>query len=214
MAAAAVSGSHLVSFVEGSNKQSRQDVLNSLLFAELTAEKQVNKQTDKNNWIHAYCDALVTLGWTFQSWPDIYYVVKDSYKYGSVDALVNESMKVVLESGSEAELSKSAVKALQGSGSAVGVFNKKSQESNRANFRLGVVTQDHSTIKVQLGFFYYENDANITDTLFTKFKNDNVSCYEVFEIAELNTQDYAKIRDSVIQRLGKNASELVKSVDI
>ncbi|KAG8714879.1 hypothetical protein FRC09_017153 [Ceratobasidium sp. 395] len=60
---AAVVGGAVISFVDGVDEDIKADVLNTLLFAQLVADGQADRQKEPDQWYAVFRDVLETIGW-------------------------------------------------------------------------------------------------------------------------------------------------------
>ncbi|KPW28751.1 hypothetical protein ALP45_02434 [Pseudomonas coronafaciens pv. atropurpurea] len=64
----AVVASSLLAFAEGMSRQSKEDVMDSFLFATLVANKAFNPETQGDQWYDKFNEVLSRLGWLSTHW--------------------------------------------------------------------------------------------------------------------------------------------------
>ncbi|KAF9250619.1 hypothetical protein L218DRAFT_952022, partial [Marasmius fiardii PR-910] len=141
--------------------------------------------------------------------------VADADRSRSVDAQVIKSMRTTLAPESLRFLNRT-IKSLPKNQKALGVFNEKSKgRSTTATFRVGVCSPDSNGFpRVQIGYFHYDADSDVSNALFMKFTSRRVSFSQARGTMVLNQDAYAKVRDDVNSRIGPRALELIESVDV
>jgi hypothetical protein len=83
----------LVSFLAGVDRQSQADVLNSMLLAQLAANKKFDREADTVGWYGFYHDVLENLGWVVQQFAFSKYDVAGSTV--TVDKVVREVLAAI-----------------------------------------------------------------------------------------------------------------------
>ncbi|KAK7023659.1 hypothetical protein VNI00_016628 [Paramarasmius palmivorus] len=207
-----VVGGQLMSFVEGLDLQNQQDVMNSCLLAQLAANKQFNKETQTEDWYKYYANVLETVGWVVRTFS--FDKVDNAEQSGTVDALVIDIMSNVL-SGKDLDLLKRAIEALKNSDNGLRIFNSLAKSGQQASFSLGVCNQaSNGNVLFQIGYYYYSTNVDITNVLFFKFVDTTVNFSQGNQEMELNTEVYGTVREQVLEKLGKNASEFIDNLEI
>ncbi|KAJ8469586.1 hypothetical protein ONZ51_g8885 [Trametes cubensis] len=212
IAAAAASDS---ATVNGGATVSYDDVINSTLLAQLAADKKypgrpMNKMKE---WYDSYRDVLAQVGWAVQQFHMS--EIGNSNSYGSVDKLVLELAAAYLTGGELALFTKmiTALKDTKNSG-AVKIFDSKAGYFNDASFQVGVASNSGGNAMFKIGTYQYNSSDRITSVLFFTFGSSKVSFFAGNQTMVLNENVYAQVRQAVLDKLGKNAVDLVKGIEI
>ncbi|RPD54392.1 hypothetical protein L226DRAFT_541164 [Lentinus tigrinus ALCF2SS1-7] len=210
---AAVNAGASVSFVGNITGQMKFDVLNSTLFAQLAANKQYNRQDETTQWYDYYKYVLETVGWNVQNFDFAYQ--SDANTYLTVDKLLLKLAASYL-SGGELALFTAMVDALKDAKneSAVTLFDNSSKAFKKANFQVGVASNAQGNAMFKIGVYYYGAEQNINRVLFFTFGNQKVEFYAGNQTMLLNEDVYSQVRQSVLDKLGDNAKDLVDNIEL
>jgi len=182
------------------------DVLESTLFAQLAADKQVDRTQNPRDWNATFNRGLHSMGWTRQS--DRYRQISDASQYGTVDNLVLEIMKGELEGDSresDLQLFQSMVQSLKNDADAIAFFDASAKNGNAATFYAGVGDISDGNVILKISFSRYKISTDITSVFFNSLSGDDVTFDQGNETIILNNDMYSRLRDVVS---GKVASYL------
>jgi len=207
----AVGASSLVSFVGDLTLESKQDVMNSTLFAELAANNLFDRKTELVRWYARYLEVLNIVGWTTANYQS--HSIEDAQSKGSVDNVVFAILESIL-SAKELDLFKQTVEGMKNSERGTTIFDKSSYGTTLNDFRLGVCAEDRGNVVFQIFYFDYSTSGTVTNVLWFQFTSDRVSFNEGRQRMELNTELYGLVRDSVLQKLGQNAKDAIEGIEI
>jgi len=207
----AVGASSLVSFVGDLSLESKQDVMNSTLFAELGANNLFNRKTDLVRWYARYLEVLNIVGWTTSSYQS--HSIENAQSKGSVDNVVFTILESII-SPKELDLFKQTVKGMNDSPRGTTIFDKSSYGATLNDFRVGVCVEDRGNVVFHIFYFDYSTSGTVTDVLWFQFGSDRVSFNEGRQRMELNIELYGLVRDSVLQQLGRNAKDRIEGIEI
>ncbi|KAI0663520.1 hypothetical protein C8Q70DRAFT_362987 [Cubamyces menziesii] len=212
---AAVNGSAAVYYAANVSAQMKNDVINSTLFAQLTADakypgRPMNKMQE---WYNCYKQVLERIGWVVMRF--LMSEVDNANSYGSVDKLVLKLAAAQLTEGELALLTKTitALKHPKNS-DAVRIFDSKAGYTNDASFQVGVASNSGGHTLFHISTHQYHSSDRITSVLFSTFGPSKVSFFTSNQTMLLNGDVYTQVRQAVLKRLGENAIKLVKSIDI
>ncbi|KAH9902482.1 hypothetical protein C8Q73DRAFT_831465 [Cubamyces lactineus] len=212
---ATVNGGASVSYVANLVGQMKDDVINSTLLAQLASDKKYpgRPMNRMKEWYDSYRDVLAQVGWTVQQFRMT--EVGNSNSYGSVDKLVLELAAAYL-TGGELVLFQKMISALKDSknSSAVKLFDSKAGYFNDASFQVGVASNSGGNAMFKIGTYQYNSSDRITSVLFFTFGSSKVSFFAGNQTMVLNENVYAQVRQAVLDKLGKNAVDLVKGIEI
>ena len=203
----------LNSFAESVSKQTREDVLNSLLLAQRAASKAFPEDNQVDDWYTMYFNVLQHLGWLI--------IQKDVSSLGEkanvleLDKAIFSLLKDLLTIPQINVLLKSLelLKSLGEEDKRLVAFEQNTLSHNRGNFQLGLAEESNGNVSVFGSGFILESKKQITKILFLKFGKDVVNMKLNFFRAELVTSEYAKNRALVKNKLG-NAEQFIASLDI
>ncbi|CDO69244.1 hypothetical protein BN946_scf185042.g146 [Trametes cinnabarina] len=217
--AAVVAGS-IVSFVgnienqmKASFRLSLSDVLNSTLFAQLSANKMADPHNDRISWFGHFKSVLENLGWVVPAWNDEDF--HDANSIGSVDQLILRLAQDYLSAG-EFALFQTVIDSLKEAknDSALKLFDSSSKESNKANFRAGVVSDAQSNAMFKIWEYSYHVSQDIDNVLFFDFGSQRASFKAGNCTLILDEDVYTQVRGLVLEKLGENARNLIKTIEI
>ncbi|MER6190273.1 hypothetical protein [Streptomyces cyaneofuscatus] len=210
-----VNAGSTTSFVANVTGQSRQDVLDSTLFAQLGADHDWDRESETDKWYKRYQEILTHSGWVLQEFDfkkyegsgtgfDVMGVVIDL-----IAALLSEQGKLV------AEASINAFKALKDDDDRIVLFEQKSHGAKDGNFQLGFADETNGALTLGLGAFYFSTDETVTKILWFKFEESNSTFYQSHQTMTLNKDKYAKhARELIRDKLGKAIEKFVAGVEI
>jgi N-acetyl-anhydromuramyl-L-alanine amidase AmpD len=204
----------LVSFVSDVNGQRRDDVLNSVLLAQLAANRQFPAEDQLLDWYKAFVGVLNKIGWvieeaefsTFESSGTVFDVqnaiidILTTAFGGSFMALITRTL--------------SAIKGLSDSNGKITAFEKNTHSISKGGFQIGLVKEENNTVYLQIGTFMLTSSNEIRRILFFKSTNDKTSLSYCSRTGTLNEEVYATIRSSVQQKLGLKADEFITGIEI
>jgi hypothetical protein len=204
----------LVSFVAGVSGQNREDVLNSTLLAQLSADKTCDRDSKPLDWYQQYTKVLSTLGWTLQGANFSDY--SSSTATFSMDKAVLEIAGAAL-TGDEAAVLAATVDALGKLPTTDGrlqLFNHSASNGKEGNFQICVCTETNGAVAMKTMAFYFTSSQTNTTVLFFNYTAASTELQKSVQGATLNSGVYGQVRDAVLDKLGKNAQTFVLNLDI
>jgi hypothetical protein len=171
---AQIVGAGVFSFAPGVTAEARQGVSDSVLLAQLLANKKVSAEENPLEWFTAYFDVLQNVGWIIQesTWTD--YTAQGTAI--EVHNKILEVMTAVLGASAAAiAVITATIHALSGmnpNSPWMSLFNRESQKARLARFQIGLVEkEENSEVSLSLLACLIEAHSDITQVLFFKFKN-------------------------------------------
>jgi len=167
-----VVGSGLVVAAEHVPQQTREDLVNCTLFAQLAASGAVGDPEKVNDWYSAYFRALTALGWA-QSDSQF-----QDYKFNSANAAAHKAIIKVLTAllGPQAAVLtvvQTAIEALQSMEENtpwITLFDRQSKVGKSARFQVATAQVDASgLIQVALCAFSLKARSSLTQVLFFRY---------------------------------------------
>jgi hypothetical protein len=171
---AQVVGSGLFSFVRGVTAETRRDISDSALLAQLVANKRFSAEKAAKDWYSAYQEVLQNVGWVVQDlgWADF---TADGTAVEVNEKIIEVLMAALGPSAAALTIIKAAVDMLQkmSPGSSwFTIFNRESARANIARFQIGLVeTTEEADLFVTLLACLIEAKSTMTQVLVFKFRN-------------------------------------------
>ncbi|QND35678.1 hypothetical protein CN148_25635 [Sinorhizobium meliloti] len=203
-ASAQINEGALLAFDSALPKQMIDDISNSLLFAQLAADKQFNRHTATGDWQRTFFGTLSVMGWITGSLSERTEVAASpvdwaelitSYMPENVDQLVLSSI--------------AASQQLPTTSSAIRIWSNAALVGDEGVVIVGpsYISGDNPNMAIALlkftfekevaGFLRWDVNFNITTSIVTM---------------ELNESIYSKVRNAVIAKLGNRPKYLIASV--
>ncbi len=210
--AGAVLDDSLLAFTGGLSDQNRDDVMDSLLLMQLAASKKYNKEKEANQWYSFYHDGLSRLGWlttarTFQ----------DYSPHQSSFTMDEIALEIIAQVGGPnfAHVARKAATALANNEKALRVFEKSGSSEQVASFKmLPCVQTAQGDVVMMLNFMNFVKTARTKKVLFFTFNRDQVRITRSADRVQLNARQYANLRQSVSQKLGRIGEAFIEGLEI
>ncbi|KAF8184191.1 hypothetical protein BJ912DRAFT_1061041 [Pholiota molesta] len=204
---AMVGAGQATGFAAGVSFQSKEDVMNSTLLAQLAAGKKYDRLKQADQWYGEYRYVLERMGWQVTNFKLERRIIITPV---SVDKLVLDYLK---DTTAESSLAARIVAALEKSNDlAVKIFVSSSTIDNRSNFQLGTCVEDRArNIVFSIGGFSYSTSEKIVNPLHNTIK-EGTDFHNTFQTMILNTAIYSQFRELVIQKLGVNVREYIREL--
>jgi len=204
----------LVSFVSEVNGQRRKDVLNSVLIAQLAANKAHPNDDQVLEWYKTFIEILNKLGWVIEQAEFSEWKAK-----GSLFEVENAIIDVLTAAfgGTFVSVIKktlSAIKDLADSNGKITAFEKNTHSVQKGAFQIGIAKEENETVAMQIGTFLLTSDNQIKKILFFKSTKESTKLNYCSRKGTLNEEMYAKGRDAVVAKLGDRVTEFVTEIDI
>lgn len=203
-ASAQINEGALLAFEGTLSKQMIDDISNSLLFAQLAADRQFDRHTATADWQKTFFSTLSVVGWiigslseksTVAASPADWTKLIASYMPENVDQLVISSM--------------TAAQQLPATSNAINIWSDAALDGDEGVVIIGpsYISGDSPNTSIALlkftfkrnlsGFLKWSSDFNISATIMTM---------------ELNESLYSRVRKSIIIKLGNRPQYMVASV--
>lgn len=210
-----VDAGSLPMFTSQLNDQQKKDVLNSTLLARLAADKKHDRFAKPDDWYNIYTNVLGRIGWVLVE--DLKFnEYKSSEKEFQISQVVLEFLSAL--TGGDKELMKvvkGTLDSLQQSKERLTLFSSSSTSGNSGNFQILPCTVDKSK-QVTVGFmgFHFTAEQVANDYLFVTYSSQDVHLSMSGQVFTLNEEVYAKVREHVLDKLGKNDNDFIDRLDI
>lgn len=205
----------VVSFTTNVKDQARQDILNSILLAQLAANKTHSLEKDMNQWYEAFVAVLGKVGWvvekaetnTFKSKKNVF----------EVDGVIIDILVAAFGS-SYLPIIKSVLNAFKTLGDnddkRIRAFEKNTQTQSKGCFQIALANDENGAITMQLGTFLLTSENEIKKILFVKFSKDQTTLEYSSRKATLATDVYNVARKAVIDKLSTDTIAYITEIEI
>ncbi|KAF7979718.1 hypothetical protein HWV62_41070 [Athelia sp. TMB] len=189
------------------------DVKNSILFAQLAADKAQDRTLKADAWLNAFFNTLGQLGY-ITSPGSGFSQLSNAAQYGTVD---NAVLKILQSFFSTAQLRlfDGTVQSFKENEVANDIFDRASKATSKdtATFLAGAVNPARDgKIAIAIAYINYQVSAEIKSTFFNSLTGDKVSLNQGYQTIVLNSDFYSRLRDTIEDKLRDYKSSLV--VDI
>lgn len=210
-----LSDKSVVSFASNVNGQTREDILNSTLLAQLAANKQKPIEDDMKGWYDKYVEVLEHIGWVVEKNEINNYEAKESLV--EVENVILDILSATFGANYIVILKKvleSLKKMSENNDGRIKVFEKNTHTMTKGCFQIGLATEENGAVAMQLGTFLLTAKSKITKILFVKIKKDETSLQYATGQATLNKQVYAVARQTILDKLQKDVTDYIAEIDI
>ncbi|MBO0935829.1 hypothetical protein J2I47_04645 [Fibrella sp. HMF5335] len=204
----------LVSFVSDVNGQRRSDVLNSVLLAQLAANKKFPDENQLVDWYKTFVNVLMNLGWAIQGAEFATFEANDTV-FEAENAIISilsaafgGSFMVVITKTLD------AIKGLSDSNGKITVFEKNTHSLSKGAFQIGLVSEANGALSLQIGTFLVTSTNEIKKILFFKSTKDTTQLTYCSRTGTLNEDMYATIRTQVQDKLGSKMTEFIAEIEL
>jgi hypothetical protein len=209
--AAFVDAGALLSFVSSVPDQKRDDTLNSILLAQLAADKKWSRFDQPDLWYGFYSDTLSNLAWqVIKSYKNHYTPLASTFKLEEVILdLLRE--KVSAEELDLVEVTITTLEDLPDDDKRVDVYGAFSHTLHVVDLQVGVMSFSENLWMARVVF---ETEQDVKRLFGQEFFVSKLvgEIDTVIYNAALNEDLYASVRDSVIVKLGRKRTELILSL--
>jgi hypothetical protein len=155
---------------------------------------------------------LQHVGWTLQGFDFDEYEASGSTL--TVDAVVIQLLESVMTGGQLAivESAISALKGLSSDDARFTIFDRSSHEVHSSNFRLAAVSEDDGAVAMAMGAFYFDTSQRIENVLIFHFGGTKTALHHAAQVATLDSEIYAQVRDPIVTKLGDDAQKYIEKL--
>ncbi len=202
----------ILSFASQVSAQNRSDVLNTVLLAQMAANKAVNNDTLL--WYNKFLEILSKTGWIIEG--------KDLQTYESnsdlfeIQNVIIDILTSVFGSTYIAIIKKTldAIKGLSDEDKKIKAFEKNTMEASQSYFQIALATEENTVVAMKLGTFVINSFNNITSVLFFKAEKSKTTVQYISKNATFNSDVFAIARGNVTKMLGENLLINIAEIDI
>jgi hypothetical protein len=203
----------IVSFASSISVDARQDILNSLLLAQLAANHTVGEdKEDVIRWYQTFLDVLQKTGWIMAG--------KDKQTYSSksglyeVENVIIDILSSVFGSGYIAIIQKTleAIKNLGKDNGRIKAFENNVNRVSKSCFQIALASESNGIVSLTIGTFVLDAVNTGNTVLFFAMQKQETTLEYISKTASYNAALNAKSRDVITARLGEliltNISEI------
>lgn len=204
----------IVSFAAGVSQQSRKDVLNCTLVAQMVANKKYSSEDkDAINWYKEYVNVLSNLGWVLEGGDVNTYEAKGSIlkvENVVIDILVsafgNSFIGLITKTLNALKTPKESKKLI--------AFEANSMPLQKSCFQLAAAVEKNDTVMLQVGTFLLTSSTKMKHILFFEFAQDKTKLEYINRRATLNIESFAKNRKDVLALIQNKVGDYISEIDL
>jgi hypothetical protein len=177
-AQARVVGSAVFSFAQGVTAEVRSAISDSVLLAQLHANKKVSVEKDPLAWFRVNTEVLQNVGWMLQdgAWTDYTTQGKASEVHQKIIEVLAVALGPTPAALAIVTSTMTALKAMNPNSPWISIFSHEAQKARMARFQIGLVEKEEADdIVVSLFAYLIEAQSEITQVLLFKFRQANAT---------------------------------------
>ena len=214
---ALVVGAQLAEFTERVTPNLRSDISNSILLAQLAANKATAQSADVYRWYDKYIDVLQSIGWQLADVDFREHAMSDTD--GEIHKAIIPLVSAILgPAASAASIVLAVLRSMETMSQDspwMTLFSRESQHFRGAKFQLSFVDADsQGRSTVSLMCFGIEASQKITQVLFFKFSQQSANLKRASGMMTMTADMMNTIHDLVNERVKPHIINNVKNIDI
>ncbi|WP_374682600.1 hypothetical protein [Accumulibacter sp.] len=210
---AAVDVGSVVSFVDGLDAQSKDDVLDSLQLAQRAANAAADRFADVRNWYHQYLDVLSQIGWVTGQFAFLEREQSEGDLRMDQAAL---SVLMAIATQNQLAILKEAVAALgslASSDGTISLFAQMSAHEGLGNFQMGAAQRaGNGVVELAMGAYHFRAVDSTDRIVFFKRTTRALRLWTAAQRMTLNTASYAENRAQIRQMLGEERQRAIAAI--
>jgi len=212
---ALVVGSDVVSFVEGVSSETRHDIVNCTLLAQLVANKRVADKENIRAWYEAFFDALTQIGCLVQEKGFTEHREKAD-NFEANQAILSVASVLLGPAATALAVVQSTLEAMKSmsDGPWITIFNREAQTARAARFQLTLAEPAGNGAMISLMAFDLKAKAELTQVLFFKFRSTDVTLRHASGKVTMLPDVLANVREAMAQRIKDYTSDYIAKLDI
>ncbi|MDF3019432.1 MAG: hypothetical protein K0Q92_735 [Steroidobacteraceae bacterium] len=210
-------GAQLTEFSDSVPADLRPPISNSMLLAQLAADKATAEDQDVMQWHAKYRDVLKKVGWQLADAEDRKRVITDK------DLSVHQAIIPVLTTllGPAAAATSMVVTVLKGlqemdkESPWITLFDRESQHASGAKFQISYVDADENgAASVKLLSCTIEAERKITQVLFFKFSSQRAEMRDRQTLLSTNREVLESGKEAIAKKVGVFINEFVENIEL
>lgn len=217
---AVVEGS-LVAFAEGVSRQSKEDVMDSFLFATLVANKQFSPDAQGAEWYNKFNEVLSKIGWLSTQWSYARYrgtqarFTMDEVGLEVLGSAVTAAALPGPASLLMLKVARDTIEALKAKQEPLRIFERQTKTHSGGSFRIAsCVESEDETLNLAMAAVSFKTGSDVTNVLFWEWQDTEVETWKGEDNLVLNTGLYSLHRELIRQRLSNNAKSAIEEFEI
>ena len=195
------------------NEQQKKDVLNSIWFSQLAADKKYNRFTDPSDWYAFYREVASRIGWITQSFKPFERYVSFPNKFQISDVVIDIFSEVLKLDEGEKKALKDTIESMKKSERALAIFESNSINGNRGNFQILACTVDkNEQVRIVVFGCYFQSSEVIGNYFFAGREKQDIVLQASAEVFVLNHDVYDQVREVVNQKLGNRVEVFISNI--
>jgi len=208
-----VAAGSIVAFAPGVDEQHRQDVLQSLLLAQLAANAKAERQKDPAGWFAAYRSVLEQAAWVVEASSSATRYLPPFATF-TISTVVDDTFrpKVLAEELAFVSASVNAFRSEQNSRAQL-VFECPSHSGGIGNFQIVLAAEQNGTVMMRLAQISFNAPQHVVRLMleeFTKAAQFRVG----FLALTMNEEVFAKLRPTIGAKLGDRVSGAIAPLQL
>lgn len=220
-ATGAVVEGNIVAFTEGMALQNKEDIMDSLLFASLVANKAFNQKTHRVEWYEKYTKVLTTLGWLptnvqFEaSRASAQRFTMEQEGLEVIGSIIAAAALPVTVSAAMLKVAADTVNTLKRSEKPLRLFERQSKANHGGSVRIVTCNEsEDGTVTVVLGAVSFSTRTEVTNVLFWEWNRADVETYKNGDGLGFNARYYGTLRDAIQAKLGDRGLAAIEEFEI
>jgi hypothetical protein len=212
---ATVVGSDVISFMSGVTAEQRQDLINSVLLAQLVAKVQVPDSTKIYDWYNAYFEVLKQIGWVVQTEQFATYRASSAgfQAHEAIIALATTLLGPGTGALALVKVTLDSLKNMDANSPWMTIFNRESQSGRTARFQVTVAEPgDKGGFFVTLMAFGLEAHSTLTQILFFKIHASEDVLKHFQGKVSVNAKILVGVRDEIEKKLAEHVAAYVRTL--
>lgn len=209
-----INAKSLVSFVSNVSPQLRDDVLNSVLLAQLAANKKFPDLEQSLEWYSSFIEILNQIGWVFEA--SEFSRFESSKNVFEIENVIIDILVTAFGGTFIDVITKTlnSIKSLGDGDRKIKVFEKNTHSLSKGAFQIGVAHEENGVVSLQIGTFLLTSSGEIKRILFFKTSKEKTTLDYCSRKGTLNNQIYSLIRQAVMNKLGGKVTDYIAEIDI
>ncbi|MHC8356009.1 hypothetical protein ACYZTL_12445 [Pseudomonas sp. LB3P81] len=208
---AAVLGSTVAAYDEALSEEDREAFDDTILYAEIRADKLFHRETQRREWYGEYSKALTNCGWPTVNDPYKEYISQE------LDFTMDEAALQIIALVAGADklkilpLISSAFNSLEKNEGAIKLVELKSKRNKAANFQIVPCISLGGRPTMIACAMQMESSDILTKILFFKFRKEDIKLYSAATRRTLNRRAYNVVKDIVQAEVDRSRLEYFKT---
>lgn len=212
---AQVNAGSLTSFTQNLSGQSKSDVKNSTLFAQLASDYAFDRYSAPMDWYKNYTKVLGQIGWNQPAF------TFDTYTSGGSTVKMDEAVLNILAAiatGDEIAMVAATMESLKGLGDGskqMTIWDASASNGNKGTFQIMPVDKlPNDDVVMVLTGMQFNAETSHSRFLWWSWNSTSIKIQRAANRFVLNEDVYAQVRQAIIDKLGEKAQQLVADIPI